>query len=85
MTREEMVMTRTETAAQARGGGQRDGDATGGVVVGAYARVDARGVERVRARLDRLRGVETFPLERYGTVGLLVEADDIDAAQGISR
>ncbi|MHC5001750.1 MAG: hypothetical protein ACYTJ0_01365 [Planctomycetota bacterium] len=53
------------------------------VVVGGYARIDDAAAGEVCERLARLDGVETFPLERDGAVGVLIEADDLDAAHAM--
>ncbi len=52
-------------------------------VVGAFARVDPKDVPATRARLEELAGVSTFDLDEPPKVGVLIEADDIDAAHTI--
>jgi hypothetical protein len=46
-------------------------------IVGAFARIETT---EVRARLDALDGVDTFDLADPEKVGLLIEADGLDAA-----
>ncbi len=48
-------------------------------MVGAFARVEASHAEEIRATLDRLPGVETFDLGEPGKVGLILEAEGLDA------
>ena len=50
------------------------------IIVGVYARVERDRAEAVRRRLDALEGVETFPLRESGTLGILLEAPDLDRA-----
>ncbi len=50
------------------------------IVVGAYARIDPQQPRATRQRLDALEGVETFDLDDLYRVGLLIEADSLDAA-----
>jgi len=49
-------------------------------IVGAFARIETTITNDVRLRLDEIAGVETFDLAASDKVGLLVEADDLDAA-----
>ncbi|HEB60941.1 MAG TPA: hypothetical protein ENJ06_03855 [Phycisphaeraceae bacterium] len=51
--------------------------------VGAFARVEMESAEEVEKRLDAIPGVETFSLEERGKVGLIIEADDLDAAHAL--
>ena len=50
------------------------------IIVGVYARVEADRTGEIRRRLDGLDGVETFPLREAGTLGILLEAPDLDRA-----
>ncbi len=50
------------------------------IVVGAYVRVDPADAEATRERLDALAGVETFGLDDPYRVGILIEAERLDAA-----
>ena len=49
-------------------------------IVGAYARIDIKDPQVVQGRLDALEGVETFDLDAPGTIGLVIEAEGLDAA-----
>ena len=48
--------------------------------VGAYARIDLGCAAAIREELAQLDGVELFELDEPGKLGLIVEADDLDAA-----
>lgn len=48
--------------------------------VGAYVRFDTAKRAAIRDQLSRIGGVEPFDLEPPGTLGLVVQAEDIDAA-----
>ena len=50
------------------------------IIVGVYTRVAPDRAEAVRRRLDGMDGVETFPLREAGTLGILLEAPDLDRA-----
>jgi len=54
-------------------------------VVGAFARVDLTNPEAVRERLAAVRGVTPFDLGEVGKIGLVIEADDLDAANEMLR
>jgi nitrate reductase NapAB chaperone NapD len=51
--------------------------------VGAYVRIDTEELANIRDQLSRLNGVEPFDLEQPGTLGVIVEAKDIDAAHAM--
>jgi nitrate reductase NapAB chaperone NapD len=54
-------------------------------VVGAFARVDLSNAEAVRARLVAIPGVTPFDLGEVGKVGLVIEADNLEAANEMLR
>jgi len=51
--------------------------------VGAYVRFDTEKRAAIREQLSRIDGVEPFDLDRPGTLGLIVEADDIETAHAM--
>jgi nitrate reductase NapAB chaperone NapD len=53
------------------------------VLVGALARIEEGEREDVDKRLSGLTGVETFPVEQQGSMGLVIEAEDIEAAHRV--
>lgn len=52
-------------------------------VVGAYARIDRSEEALVPARLEALEGVSTFNLDEPGKLGVLIEAESLDAAHAL--
>ena len=52
-------------------------------VVGAWARVDLSDPDATRRGLAELEGVETFDLGDPGKVGLIIDADALDAAHAV--
>ena len=53
------------------------------MIVGAMARLKPGRDDDVRRRLEHVDGVEVSDVQRPGTVGLIVEARDVDAAHRI--
>ncbi len=51
--------------------------------VGAYVRIDTEDQAAIRSQLSRIDGVEPFDLDQPGTLGLIVEAEDIDTAHAM--
>lgn len=51
--------------------------------VGAYIRFDGQHEATVRRELSKMTGVELFELDQPGMLGLIVEADSIDAAHAV--
>ncbi|MCP3902213.1 MAG: chaperone NapD [Planctomycetes bacterium] len=58
-------------------------DSTTIATVGAFARIDAATAADVARRLEEIPGVETFPLDEPGKLGLVIEAEDLDRAHAI--
>ncbi len=48
--------------------------------LGVYVRIDPEQLEAVRRALDALSGVTTFDLDEAGQLGVILEADDLEAA-----
>ena len=51
--------------------------------VGAYVRIDTEDLAAIRDQLALLDGVEPFDLDQPGTLGVIVEAKDIDTAHAM--
>ncbi len=52
-------------------------------MIGALARVDRENGDAIRALLNQIPGTETFELTDPGQVGLLIEAESLDAAHRV--
>ena len=51
--------------------------------VGAYVRINTDDRSAIRDQLSRIDGVEPFDLDQPGTLGLIVEAKNIDTAHAM--
>ncbi len=52
-------------------------------IAGAFVRVEVGETEQVERRLNALESVSTFDLPEEGKVGLLIEAENLDAVHKI--
>ncbi len=53
------------------------------VIVGALARIEVAEADQVRERLSGLRGVDTFDLAEPEKLGVLIEAEGLEAAHDV--